>query len=183
MNFEEFDAWFDRFERSTFRLETLQRYSVSQEDERLRAFREGTARPVRSVGNSSWLRRMALTTMDGKRWQRVHIVEHPLSEYLRYQLLGYAESAVVGEDIRIADRVAHPDLAALNKDFWLFDADTDQAYALLMRYDEEGHFLGFDHTTDPNTLERCRVQRDLALEHAVGLNTYLASVKEVPHAG
>jgi hypothetical protein len=28
MTFEEFDAWFDRFERSTFRLETLLGYAV-----------------------------------------------------------------------------------------------------------------------------------------------------------
>ncbi|MGH3812654.1 MAG: DUF6879 family protein [Pseudonocardiaceae bacterium] len=183
MNFAEFDAWFDRFERSTFRLETLQCYSVSQEDERLRAFRQGTPRPERSVRNDPWLRRMALTTVAGKHWQRVHVVDHPLTEYLRYELVSYVESAATGEDIRIADRAAHPDLAALNEDFWLFDADTDGAYAVLMRYDEESHFVGFDHTTDPGILDRCRAQRDLTLEHAVGLNTYLAAVKEVPRAG
>lgn len=183
MNFEEFDAWFDRFERSTFRLETLQRYSVSQEDEGLRAFRDGTPRPVRSVRTQPWLRRMALTSAGGKHWQRVHIVEHPLSEYLRYELLSYAETSVVGEDIRIADRAAHPDLAGLDEDFWLFDADTDRAYALLMRYDEEGHFLDYDHTTDSDTLDRCRTQRALALKHAIALNIYLASGKEVLRAG
>ena len=93
MNFDEFDAWFDRFERSTFRLETLQRYAVSEEDERLRAFREGAPRPERSVRTSPWLRRIAVTTVAGKRWQRVHIVEHPLSEYLCYEIEGYVESA------------------------------------------------------------------------------------------
>lgn len=183
MNLTEFDAWFDRFERSVFRLETLQRYAVSGEDERLRAFREGTPRPERSVRNNPWLRRIALTTVAGKRWQRVHIVEHPLTEYLRYELVSYVESAATGEDIRIADLAAHPDLAPLNEDFWLFDDDTEGAYALLMRYDDEGHFLGYDHTTDPDILKRCRVQQDLALKHAVGLNTYLASTKEVRQAG
>jgi len=93
LNFDEFDAWFDRFERSTFRLETLQRYAVSEEDERLRAFREGTPRPERSVRTSPWLRRIAVTTVAGKRWQRVHIVEHPFSEYLCYEIEGYVESA------------------------------------------------------------------------------------------
>lgn len=97
--------------------------------------------------------------------------------------MSYVESAATGEDIRIADRAAHPDLAKLNEDFWLFDADTDRAYALLMGYDEEGHFLGYDHTNDPDTLDRCRAQRDLALKHAVSLNIYLAAAEEVSQGG
>lgn len=175
MNFEEFDAWFDQFERSTFRLETLQRYAVPEEDERLRAFREGTPRPERSVRTSPWLRRIAGTTAAGKMWRRVHVVQHPLSEYLRYETVGYVESAAAGEEIGIADRAAHPDLATLGPDFWLFDAESDHAFAILMHYDQDGHLLDFEHTIDPGTLERCRAQRDLALLHAVGLNTYLAT--------
>ncbi len=175
MNFEQFDACFDRFERSTFRLETLQQYSVSEEDERLRAFREGTPRPDRSVRTNPWLRRVAVTTAAGKQWQRVHVVRHPLSEYLRYEMVGYVESAAAGEDIRIADRAAHPDLAALGPDFWLFDAEADQVFAVLMHYDQDGHVLGFDDTDDPETLDRCRAQRDLALECSVDLNAYLVS--------
>lgn len=175
MTFEEFDAWFDRFERSTFRLETLQRYAVSEEDERLRAFRNGTPRPDRSVRTSPWLRRIAVTTAAGKRWQRVHVVEHPLSEYLRYEMEGYVESAATGEEISIADRAAHPDLATLGPDFWLFDAEFDHAFAILMHYDQDGHVLDFEHTDDPGTLQHCCAQRDLAVAHSVGLNTYLAT--------
>ena len=33
MTFKEFDVLFDRFTVSTFRLETLQQYAVSEEDE------------------------------------------------------------------------------------------------------------------------------------------------------
>ena len=131
MNFEEFDVWFDRFEQSVFRLETLQRYSVPGEDKRLRAFREGTPRPERSVRNDPWLRRLALTTAAGKRWQRVHIVEPPLTEYLHYELVSYVESAATGEDIWIAERAVHPALAELNEDFWLFDAENERAYAVI----------------------------------------------------
>ena len=141
MNFDEFDAWFDRFERSTFRLETLQRYAVSEEDERLRAFREGAPRPERSVRTSPWLRRIAVTTVAGKRWQRVHIVEHPLSEYLCYEMEGYVESAT-GEEISIADRAAHPDLATLGPDFWLFNAESDRAFAILMHHAAPVHAAG-----------------------------------------
>jgi len=60
-------------------------------------------------------------------------VEHPLSEYLCYEIEGYVESAT-GEEISIADRAAHPDLATLGTDFWLFDAESVRAFAILMLY-------------------------------------------------
>ncbi|MPZ65718.1 MAG: hypothetical protein GEU83_09465 [Pseudonocardiaceae bacterium] len=149
--------------------------ALRQEDEGFRAFREGTPRPERSVRTNPWLRRVAVTTVAGKQWQRVHIVAHPLTEYLRYEIVSYVESAAAGEEIRIADRAAHPDLAALSSDFWLFDIESDHAFAVLMHYDQDGHVLDFEHTDDPGTLQRCRAQRDLALQHSVGLNTYLAT--------
>lgn len=177
MNFDEFDSYFDRFTSDVFRLETLQNYAVSEEDARLFAFRNGTPRPERSVRTEPWLARIAVTAVAGKNWQRVHVVDHPLSEYLRYELIGYVESQVAGEQIRIADRAADESLAKLSEDFWLFDADSDDAYAVLMRYDGAGHFVGFEHTEDLSTLERCRAERDLALQHSVSLNTYLAERK------
>ncbi len=54
---EEFNAAFDSFRSSAFRLECLQAYAVSAEDARLRAFREGLPRPERSVRTSPWLGR------------------------------------------------------------------------------------------------------------------------------
>ncbi|NEA31848.1 DUF6879 family protein [Streptomyces sp. SID13031] len=179
MNFEEFDSHFDRFETEVFRLETLQSYAVEDEDPGLKAFREGTARPERSVRTEPWLARIATTTVAGKDWQRIHVVDHPLSEYLRYELESYVESQAAGEGIGIADRAADPALSGLGEDFWLFDADSPTAYAVLMHYDDDGHFVGFDHTVDSAVLERCRHERDIVNQHAVGLNIYLASGRAV----
>ncbi len=178
MNSEEFQKCFDAFTDSTFRLETLQQYTIAEEQERIERFRRGEPRPERSVRTSPWLRRIAVTTAAGKEWTRVHVVDHPLSEYLRYQLVGYVENQAVGEQIAIADRAAHPDLEELSRDFWLFDADTDHAFAVLMDYDDAGHILDFDRADDTDTLQRCRAQRDTALSHAVHLNTYLAPANQ-----
>lgn len=93
---------------------------------------------------------------------------------MRYELIAYRENVTVGEEIRMADRRAHPDLAPLDADFWLFDDGLPTAFALLMRYDEAGHWLDAVHTDDAEALQRCRDQRDLALAHSVDLNTYLA---------
>jgi hypothetical protein len=175
LSFEQFDAVFDEFSSEVFRLETLQSYAVSNEDAGLRAFREGTPRPERSVRTSAWLRRIAVTSARGASWQRVHIVTHPLSEYLRYELVGYVESQAAGEHIMLADRDTHPELTGLGPDFWLFDADTAGAHAVLMRYSDDGEPLRFDYTTDPGVLASCRAQRGRALAAAIDLNTYTAS--------
>jgi hypothetical protein len=156
----------------------LQHYAVDEEDERIAAFRHRLTRPERSVRNSPWLRRIAVTTAAGKNWQRVHVVDHPLTEYLRYELVGYVESAACGEEIRITDRAASSEFASLGPDFWLFDADTADAFALLMRYDTAGHFLSYDHTTDPHDITNCVQQRTIVLSHSLSLNTYLASTQD-----
>ena len=109
-------ACFDLFERSAFRLETLPAYAVGgAEAERLRAFQLGLPRPERSVRTSPWLARIDQTTAAGKSWRRVRVVGWPLTEYERYQMLGYQESATAGDVIRIADRVAHPELRSLTR--------------------------------------------------------------------
>jgi hypothetical protein len=168
-------ALFDSFTQTAFRLETLPQYLVSQEDERFRAFREGRPLPERSPATSPWLRQIATTTAAGRRWQRVHVVGQPLTEYLRFELLTDQENVAAGEDARVADRDAHPDLGAFSVDFWLLDGDTDHAVALLMRYDHQGRFVDSERSTDSDILARCRRQRDLVLAHSVPVAEYLTA--------
>lgn len=163
--------------RSTaFRLETLQYYAG--EDEDVDAFRRGLPRAQRSVVTSSYLRRLAIATLAGKRWERVHVVDSPLTDYVRYELAAYVESAAVGEDIRIGDRAVSPQLADLQQDFWLLDEAAPAAQALIMDYDGQGRFLGARRADDPGTLAWCRQARKIALRHSVPLNAYLASDRQ-----
>jgi hypothetical protein len=175
------DRLFDDFTHEAFRLEQLQTYSIPQEADRLAAFRVGRPLPTRSVRNNPWLRRMALSAIEGKAWPRVRIVEYPLTEYTRFELAGYVESTVAGQTTLIAERHADPALADLTEDFWLFDSDTDHAVALLMRYDNKGRFLGSEASTDPATLARCKEQRDLAIRLSIPLHDYLSThLSKVP---
>ncbi len=123
MNFREFDAVFDRFQATAFRLETLPRYA-GDEGEEFAIFLAGGLLPERSTRTVPWLRRGADTTAAGAQWRRVHVVSRPLTDYLRFEMVGYQANVGAGEDVRIADRDTHPELAALRRDFWLFDADT-----------------------------------------------------------
>src|ERR1700761_3459549 len=94
------ESCFEAFTCSAFRLETLPLYDAA-DDARFAAYRRHDPLPDRSVRTSPWLRRVALTTVAGQSWQRVHVVDHPLSEYQQFELIAYAESAAAGEDIRI----------------------------------------------------------------------------------
>jgi hypothetical protein len=172
---EEFNDCFDRFLTSAWRLEVRQLYASAGEAERIRAWREGQPRPERSVRTSPWLRRVAVTTADGKQWGRVHVVSHPLSEYLRYEMVGYVESAAAGEEIRIADRAASSALDDLGPDFWLFDSGTEHAFAVLMRYDDDGRLAEYEPVSTRTALAACCGIRDLVLAHSIPLNAYLAA--------
>jgi hypothetical protein len=169
------EACFEKFRSTAFRLETLPDYAMPAEDARIAAFRAGVPMPERSVRTSPWLRRMAATTAAGKSWQRVRVLEHPLNEYSRFELATYVESAAAGERIRITDRAAHPDLGALTRDFWLFDADTDHPFTALMFYDDEGGYTGAEITGAREVIRRCQAHQQLALRHSVELSAYLAS--------
>lgn len=167
---EEFDRSFDQFEVSAFRLETLQHYAVSAEDARMRAFREGTPRPERSVRTSPWLQRIAATTMAGKSWRRLHLISEPLSEYLRYELIGYGESCACGEQIRLA---YPPDEGPALVDFWLFDSATSGAFAVRMHYSDHGEILGYDRVDGPHGVAALETVRDLVWSRSWSLAEHL----------
>jgi hypothetical protein len=177
MDAASFDALFDTFTDSVFRLETLQHYSVSAEDARFKAFREGTARPERSVRTSPWLRRIAVSTAEGKSWSRVHLVTHPLSEYLRYELVSYVESQAAGEQIGIVDLDAQAGLDLMKTDYWLFDGDTDHARVVLMNYGADGRLINRELKTSASWVTRAELFRDDLAEVALPLNVYLAQAR------
>lgn len=173
MNFAEFDAVFDRFRTTAFRLETLSRYAGDEGDE-FAIFLAGKPLPERSTQTVPWLRRVADTTAAGARWKRVHVLNRPLTDYLRFEMIGYEANIAAGEEVRIADRGMHPELVALRRDFWLFDAETPNAFAMLMHQDTVGYLLGFDIVDDSQTIEQCRRERDLAC--SVPLRQYAATL-------
>ncbi len=167
---DQFSQLLTGFRSSAFRLEALQHYATAY-DERFQAFQAGRPLPPPSPAKQASMRLVAEATAAGKRFYRLHVVELPLTPYLRYELAAYSENLTAGEEIYIAERAANPGLANLSQDFYLFD---DQV-VVWFRYDTEGHLLGRERSSDPADLERCRRQRDLALAHAVPLDQFLAS--------
>jgi hypothetical protein len=169
-----FEDEFDHIAGTAFRLETRQDYAGAT-GPRYKFWQRGKPMPERSPRTSSWLARIAATAACGKRWQRAHIIERPLSNYMRYELVVYAENVAAGEDVRIVDRAAHATLEALNQDFWLFDADDpDQERAVFLDFNDGGYPIRFERTNDPGRLAVCHWQRDLVWSLAVPLAEFLA---------
>ncbi len=173
MNSEDFSALFDSFRHRVVRFEALPAYSVGgAEAERIQAFRDGRPRPERSVRTSPWLARIATSTLEGKSWSRVRVVDNPLSEYQRFQLSSYVESQAVGEQITITPRGAMPDHGP---DFWLFDDGFPGACAVLMHYHDDGRLDRRELVVDPGMIAAMAGVLRIAENHAVSLNEFLIS--------
>jgi len=165
----------EKVTEEAFRLEARQRYNVPYEEPLIRAFEEGRPQPenesvARHVASVNSLREA------GKRDYRVHVLELPLTPYLRYELAGYRDNVEAGEEILIADRARHPDLAELTEDFMLLDGDTDHASVVWYRYNDDDELYARDHSHDPEDVEVCRRHRDLAVAHAVPYEEFIRSI-------
>jgi hypothetical protein len=170
---EDFGALFDRFTTTAFRLETLQAYNVEEDVDAIAAWRAGRARPEFSVRTSPWAARLATSTIEGKTWRRVRVVDLPLSDYVRWEMAAYIESAVLGEEIRILVRSG--EFGNLINDFWLFDALESAPYAVAQRYDVSGRPGNHEVVTDPGVIAtRYTAVAQRAWDAATPLNEWLA---------
>lgn len=173
---EDFDAFFDNFRKTAFRLETLPSYDVGDvgaEATRIRAIKEHLPVPERSVRSDPWLARIARTTLDSaapKQWQRVRVVDEPLTEYQRIELVALVEAQAAGDENFLVSRAVVGDVP----DMWLFDAGRRQAHAIVMDYDDDGHWLGCQLVTDRPALDRLEQAWERALTAAEPLNFFLA---------
>jgi hypothetical protein len=172
MQMDELQRMLRKVEKSVFRLETLSSYTAPGEADMLRAFNDGHPMPPRGPDTDPWLRMVADSVQAGRRWSRVHVLDRPLSDYLRFEILGYQGNVAAGEDVRIADRADVPKaLSALTGDFWLLD----DALAVVIEYDGDGRRLSMEPTRDVGGFV---YQRALAVEHSVPLLDYLPSVQD-----
>lgn len=171
---DEFIGMFDTFEHSAFRLETLPQYLVDSETERLRRYKAGEPFHLED-STREWLEFMRREIDGGKRWHKVHVLASPLSEYLRFECeWGYATSTQYGQEVGILDTTEIEKPAeVLDHDFWIFD----DKRVVLLRYDEEGHFLHADEAPTED-LPKYQAAREAALSVAVPFAEYWAAHPE-----
>jgi hypothetical protein len=161
--------WLKNFRRSAFRLETLQAYSVPQEEEWFEEWQRSGKLPVLTPDNDSWLKLVTEACRAGKQIQRVHLVAPPLSDYLRFEFATQIPSVDCGEDCRIVEAAHVQEVASRLDDYWLMD-DT---VVIRLHYDDEGRFIRTEESRDVVLYRR---HRDMVLTHSVRLKEYLAKL-------
>jgi Family of unknown function (DUF6879) len=165
---------------SAYRLEVQQYYHVPEDIERQAAFREGRPLPPPRPHAVESLRLIRQLTQAGRRIGRVHVVDRPLSEYVRYELSLYPSNVEAGEEVWIADRSAHPDLDQLRTDFAIIDGETGQPDVITFQYDDAGRLLGYEHVADRDLARRCWQDFVLVRECAVPLAEFVATGRRRP---
>jgi hypothetical protein len=178
------DALFDRC-LTAFRLEQREFYNVGGDEAvRIAAFRSGMPRPERSVRTNPWLARIARTTAAGTRWRRLRVLDEPLTEYQRYQVVGgtYLESQTAGDQTLIVSRrLATPWLrfaggTRLVGDFWLLDHGLPTEHLVALDYTNDGQFVGNRVVGDPAERAAMLTVATELVEDATPLPEYLARV-------
>jgi hypothetical protein len=164
------DAWrefFDAYEREAFRLETLSRYIMEEEEEDFRKFLE--TGEVYIPDDDTWFVRVRKFRETGRWIGRVHVVEQPLSDYLRSELAAYKFNVRHGEEVRILDLTGKECPSLPEKDFWMFD----DSKVVEMLYRPDGTQIGRELLENPN-IEQYRKWKETALLLSVPLAEYEA---------
>jgi len=143
---EDLSELYRTFERTAFRLECRDTYSIPGEDPDFDDFLAGRPVAPRTVDNDEWLANIATQVAAGKHFGRVRLLGRPVTDYTRFELASYPENIAAGEQVWILDRqrLEAGNDAWTHQDFWLFD----DRIAVLQHYDEAGRFLGVEQARD-----------------------------------
>jgi hypothetical protein len=157
---EERMALFENFQKSAFRLETLDQYVVADEWPQFQAYLLGDE--SKNSRNKEWTDYIHSQTEQGKTIERIHVIPRELTDYLKFEIdWAYRYSQHAGEKISFVYRDALPiSLKSLElPDFWLFD---DSA-CLVQRYNGAGTWQGSDFLRSESGIHTLRHVRDVLL--------------------
>ncbi|MEV6803986.1 DUF6879 family protein [Streptomyces sp. NPDC051132] len=173
---DEFSGLFSKFEHTAWRLETRGRYASDEASDRWEQFIEtGSVTEDWSEGTpvSAFRTMIRAQRAEGKRIERVRIVDQPPTTGQRYLLEGARWNIESGEDIRNMWRADADRLRLPAEDFWLFDS----RLIALLRFDEDDQLTHVDLITEPAEVVRCCMLRDAAWHHAVPWKQFTAEMQ------
>ncbi|MER6173974.1 DUF6879 family protein [Streptosporangium sp. NPDC001681] len=171
-----FNSLFVEFRHTAYRLETLQAYDVSYEQEAFDRFLVGGPRG-RFSGIEDWVDMVRAGVEEGKRFHRVHVLMEPLSDYIRFECAwSYRYTVAAGEDVRVIPVDEHEWPEGLPRvDYWLFDS----VRLLIMNYTPEGTFLSAELVEDPRRIVEANYWRDQAVGLSVPFLEYAAGYDDL----
>jgi hypothetical protein len=175
MDAKELRAYLDaHFTKTLFRLETLPAYGVPSEGSDFARYLAGEPGPT-PERRQQWLNRLADEVARGQRRRRVHAVDLPLSDYLRFEC-EWSYAGNPWEEIRILELSAdRPELRRLVDDaagdFYL----ADDVHLIRMHYTEGGEPLAAETDTSSASVTAYRRIADMAWSRAEPFEQWWAS--------
>ncbi|MGW5427911.1 DUF6879 family protein [Streptomyces sp. NPDC004059] len=172
--FDEITHLFTEFEHTAWRLETQRGYATDRMSPNWACFQNGESFGFNP--DNPWQANVRAQTEQGKRFERVRLVDDPPTEGQRFLLATGLGNVAAGEDIRNLPRADAEQLGLPEYDFWLFDSRTVVRFVI----NEAGETLGVTVHEDPETVVRACQARDAAWHFAVPTRQFQA---QVPSAG
>ncbi|MBW8796369.1 MAG: hypothetical protein JF597_23055 [Streptomyces sp.] len=172
--FDEITHLFTDCQHTAWRLETQRGYASDRTSPNWARWKAGATFDY-DPGNP-WQANVRAQTEQGKRFERVRLVDDPPTEGQRFLLATGLGNVAAGEDIRNLRRTEAAQLGLPAYDFWIFDSRTVVKFVI----DEDGVTLGVTVHGDPETVVRACQARDAAWHFAVPTRQFQAPV---PSAG
>ncbi|MEU7048060.1 DUF6879 family protein [Streptomyces eurythermus] len=165
-----FGSYFETFEHTAWRLETRRGYGSDRAGERYRQFlATGT---VPTDLHRPWCVNVSAQTAQGKRIERVRIVDEPPTSEQLFLLASAATNNQAGEDIRNLWRADAEKLRLPTVDFWLFDSRR----ALVLHFTDSDEYLGAELVADPARIVGFCQIRDAAWHYAIPREEFVVQV-------
>lgn len=162
---------FREFRHTAWRLETRRGYASDRRSPKWPRFLAGE--DIARDPDNSWRENVRVQTAQGKRFERVRLVDEPPTQGQEFLLASAPSNIAAGEDIRYLTRTQAKELRLPDYDFWLFDSKILARFA----FDDEDTTLGVYVTEDPaEVLAACQA-RDAAWHHAVHIEEFARRVR------
>jgi hypothetical protein len=164
--FDEIAPLFSDFEHTAWRLETRRGYASDREDPSWDRWKAGD--DIAAERFDEWQHNIQRQVAAGKRFERVRLVDEPITEGQAFLLASGLGNVAAGEDIRNLTRAAAERLRLPREDFWLFDSRTLVRFV----FDKDDTTLGVIVSEDPAEVATACQVRDAAWHHAVPTTEY-----------
>ncbi|MEU5597297.1 DUF6879 family protein [Streptomyces sp. NPDC020298] len=162
---------FRDFRHTAWRLETRHGYASDRKSPGWSRFLAGE--DITGAPDNAWRENVRVQTAQGKRFERVRLVDEPLTQGQEFLMASAPNNVAAGEDIRNLSRRRAKELRLPDWDFWLFDSKVLARFA----FDDDDTTLGVYVTEDPvEVLAACQA-RDAAWHHAVRTEEFASQVR------
>ncbi|MFB8019101.1 DUF6879 family protein [Streptomyces rubiginosohelvolus] len=158
--FSEIASLFSEFKHTAFRLETRRAYASDRNSPKWARWKSGA--DIATEPDNAWRENVRVQTAEGKRFERVRLVDQPLTEGQQFLLDSGRSNVAAGEDIRNLPRTQADRLGLPDHDFWLFDSRLVARFV----FGEDDTTLGVVLSEDPAEVALACQARDAAWHHS-----------------